>query len=203
MTHRYQPPEPSSDAGGAQTTGHVYDGIAEYDNPLPGWWTWLFIGSIVFSVFYMIYAHCGEPGRSVQDGYSETMAANLKLQFAELGELKPDRATLLKYMKDPRWSKVGEVVFKTNCVSCHGDKGEGKVGPNLTDDAWKNVKVIEDIGKVVTEGANGQAMPSWKTRLHPNELALVAAYVASLRGTNPPGGKPPEGNVIPAWGESK
>ena len=113
--------------------------------------------------------------------------------------ITPCMATILKYVNDPRWGKVGEVVFKTNCVSCHGDKGEGKVGPNLTDDAWKNVKSVEDIAKVVIEGANGQAMPAWKTRLHPNELVLVASYVASLRGSNPSGAKPPEGNAIPAW----
>jgi cytochrome c oxidase cbb3-type subunit 3 len=198
MTHRY-PSQVRDPLTGVQTTGHAYDGITEYDNPLPGWWTWLFIVSIVFSFFYMIYTHCGEPGRSIHDHYSDALAANLRLQFAELGELKPDRATILKYMNDPRWGKVGEVAFKTNCVSCHGDKGEGKVGPNLCDEAWKNVTTVEDIAKVILAGANGQAMPAWKTRLHPNELVLVASYVASLRGSNPSGAKPPEGQVIPAW----
>jgi cytochrome c oxidase cbb3-type subunit 3 len=183
----------------SELTDHIYDGIQEYDNPLPGWWTWLWIGSIVFSFFYWLVYQGGDPGRSIFDDYKQTVAANLRLQFAELGELKPDRQTLLKYLGDSRWLTVGESVFRSNCISCHGDKGEGKVGPNLTDDHWKNVKVLEDIPIVVAGGASGQAMPAWKNRLHPNELVLVSCYVASLRGSNPPGGKPSEGNPIPAW----
>jgi cytochrome c oxidase cbb3-type subunit 3 len=187
----------------AQLTDHNYDGIEEYDNPLPGWWTWLWVGSIVFSVIYWVYYQSSVPGRSMVDDYTDSVAANLRLQFAELGELKPDRDTLLKYMNDKRWLMVGEIVFKSNCVSCHGQNAEGKVGPNLTDDYWKNVKVIEDIPKVIAAGANGQAMPSWKNRLHPNELVLVACYVASLRGSAPANGKPPEGDQIPPWPKEK
>lgn len=178
---------------------HMYDGIQEYDNPLPGWWKWLFVGSIIFSVAYWVFYHSNEPGRSGMDEYTREVAEDLRIRFAEIGTLAPDRATILKYMDDPKWKVVGEIVFKTNCVSCHGDKGEGKVGPNLCDEQWKNVKVIEDIATVVSAGANNQAMPAWKNRLHPNELALVSSYVASLRGSNPQGAKAAEGNVIPPW----
>lgn len=181
-----------------QPMDHLYDGIQEYDNPLPGWWTWLFILSVVFSVVYWVFYHSNEPGRSNLDEYSRDMAEDLRIRFAEIGTLKPDRETLLKYMNDTKWRAVGVAVF-ANCVSCHGEKGEGKVGPNLCDDHWKNVKNIEDIATVVAGGANNQAMPAWKNRLHPNELVLVSAYVAWLRGSNPPGAKAPEGNVIPAW----
>ena len=52
-------------------TGHDYDGIQEYDNPLPGWWKWMFVGSIVFSLFYVLYFHIGAPGRSVIEGAVE------------------------------------------------------------------------------------------------------------------------------------
>ncbi len=178
---------------------HQYDGIQEYDNPLPGWWTWLFVGTVLFSLVYWVYYQTGVAGRSIDDEYTLDLADDLRVRFAEIGTLTPDRLTLLKYKDDAKWRLVGEIVFKTNCVSCHGDKAEGKVGPNLCDDSWKNVKVIEDIASVVANGANGQAMPAWKNRLHPNELVLVASYVASLRGSNPPGGKPPEGNPIPPW----
>ena len=178
---------------------HVYDGIQEYDNPLPGWWTWLFVASILFSIGYWVYFHSNEPGRSEMDGYTREVAEDLRIRFAEIGTLTPDRTTLLKYMNDPKWRTVGEIVYKTNCVSCHGDKGEGKVGPNLCDDTWKNVKSIEDIAAVVGAGANNQAMPAWKNRLHPNELVLVSSYIASLRGSNPPGAKAAEGTAIPPW----
>jgi len=179
---------------------HSYDGIQEYDNPLPGWWVFLFIVPIVLSPMYVIYYHSGVEGRSIHEEYSVAVADNLRQQFAELGELKPDKATLLKYLDDKRWLMVGESVYKTNCVSCHGSHGEGKVGPNLCDDVWKNVYSIEDVAKVISQGAAGKAMPAWGARLHPNEVVLVACYVASLRGTNPPGPvRPPEGKPAPPW----
>ncbi|MEZ5952656.1 MAG: c-type cytochrome, partial [Planctomycetaceae bacterium] len=135
--------------------------------------------------------------------YDLAVADNLRVQFAEIGQLNPDRETILTYIDDPKWSMVGKAVYQMHCTSCHGANGEGKIGPNLTDNLWKNVKVVEDIAKVVSEGAAGNAMPSWKTRLHPNEIVLVASYVASLRGTLPAGtGKIIPGEVpIPHWGE--
>lgn len=177
---------------------HNYDGIEEYDNPLPGWWTFIFVGSIAFSVVYVLYYHSNVPDRTIYDGYDRAVAANMRLQFGDMGILTIDRETIEKYMHDEKWLKFGKVVFKTNCVSCHGVNAQGVVGPNLTDNYWKHVKKLEDIGFVIRNGAAGKAMPSWKNRLHPNELVLVAAYVASLRGTNAPG-KGPEGREIPPW----
>ncbi len=179
---------------------HNYDGIQEYDNPLPGWWSGLFVGTIVFSALYLLYHHSGVEGRSVYDDYEREKAEVFEKRFAELGELTPDKETILKYMNDPKWLAVGESVFKANCVSCHADGGLGNVGPNLTDDYWKNVQSVEDIAKVIANGAAGGAMPAWKNRLsHPNQIVLTAAYVASLRGKGGGGGKPPEGRKIPPW----
>lgn len=186
-----------------ELTGHNYDGIQEYDNPLPGWWKMLFVGSIVYSAIYMYYYHNGQVNRTIHADYNRAVAANMRLQFEEIGELQPDQATILKYMQDEKWVTFGESVFSTHCTSCHGALGQGKVGPNLTDDLWKHVKSVEDIAKVVTDGAANNAMPAWQTRLHPNEIVLVSSYVASLRGTNPGSGKPPiDGEKpIPPWGE--
>lgn len=185
----------------AELLDHMYDGIQEYDNPLPGWWTWLFVGTVVFSCLYWAYYHSNVEGRSALEGYTLEVAEDLRIRFSEIGTLTPDRATILKYMDDPKWRVVGEIVFKTNCVSCHAENGRGNVGPNLCDDNWKNVKVIEDIAKVIAEGANGQAMPAWKNRLHPNELVLVSSYVASLRGSKPANAKDPIAGevIIPPW----
>ena len=171
---------------------HAYDGIQEYDNPLPGWWKWMFVASIAFSPLYWMFYHGGAEGRSIQDVYSVEMANSIMDQFAGMGELTPDSATLVKYMSDEGGLRAGQAVFKTNCIQCHGRRGEGKVGPNLTDEAFKNVKQIEDIARVINQGASGGAMPAWKNRLHPNEVVLVAAYVASLRGQNISPGKPAE-----------
>ncbi len=181
-------------------TDHAYDGIQEFDNPLPGWWKWMFVGSIVFSVFYAMYFHIGAPGRSVADQYDTALAANTRLQFSEIGDLEPTADNILLYANKKSWVNVGQTIFKTNCVSCHGRYGEGKVGPNLTDDFFKNVRKVEDIARVIIKGAGNGAMPAWANRLHPNEVVLVSAYVSSLRGTQPEGEvKGPEGIEIPAW----
>ena len=181
---------------------HNYDGIQEYDNPLPGWWKFLFWVSIFFAPLYYVYFHLGVEGRSIHDQYNNHMASIFELRFAEIGELEADRETLLKYMNDePKWLAVGKVVYQTNCVSCHAADGSGLVGPNLTDDHWKNVRNIEDIATVIENGAANGSMPAWKNRLsHQNQIVLTAAYVAAMRA-NPISGKAPEGNKIPDWGE--
>lgn len=179
---------------------YIYDGIQQYDNPLPRWWKWTFVATIVFSVFYAICFLSGAPGRSMLDSYDEALSANMRLQFSEIGTLEPDENTLLRYTAKPNWLKVGQTVFKANCITCHGREGEGKVGPNLTDEFYKNVKKIEDIASVINKGAGNGAMPAWSKRLHPNEVVLVAAYVASLRGSKPAAeAKGPEGNQIAPW----
>jgi len=188
-----------------ELTDHAYDGIQEYDNPLPGWWKWMFVGSIVFSVFYVMYFHIGAPGRSVIDGYETALAANTRLQFGEIGDLEPTAETLSIYAlrEDKKnWLRVGETVYKANCVSCHGRNAEGKVGPNLADNYFKNIRKIEDIAKVINNGAGNGAMPAWSERMHKNEIVLVSAYIASLRGTEPASGaKGPEGSEIAPWPE--
>lgn len=182
-------------------TDHSYDGIEEFDNPLPGWWKWLFAATIAFTPLYWIYYHGGAEGRSIEDTYSVALAENTRLQFETVGELTPDANTIMKYTTDAEasWLRVGQVVFKTHCISCHGKNGEGKVGPNLTDEQFKHIQNVEDIARVVANGAAANAMPAWSNRLHPNEIVLVSAYVASLRGTNAEGGRAPEGREIPPW----
>lgn len=182
-------------------TDHAYDGIEEYDNPLPGWWKWMFIGSIVFSVFYLMYFHIGAPGRSIADQYDVELQANAALQFKDMGALEPNEETLARALNKDGWLSIGQGVFKANCVSCHGREGEGGVGPNLTDDFYKNVRNLEDFLRVLNKGAGNGAMPAWGNRLQPNEIILVSAYVASLRGTEAKG-KGPEGNEIAPWPEA-
>jgi len=179
-------------------TSHNYDGIQEYDNPIPGWWKWLFIATIAFAPLYLVYFHAPGMARDHFGRYDAALAANLRLQFGDLPDLEPDAATILTYMNDPKCVKVGASTFETNCKSCHNPGGAGGTGPNLTDDHYLNVKTVADIGTVIQDGANNGAMPAWKNRLHPKELVLVASYVASLRGQHLPG-KAPEGEVIPPW----
>jgi len=183
-------------------TGHSYDGIQEFDNPLPGWWKWLFVATIAFAPPYLLYYHSGAEGRAIADRYDDELAENLRLQFAEIGELKPNRETLVEFLYKPNWLQVGKTVFQANCTQCHGNNGEGKVGPNLTDDHYKNIREIGDFITILQKGANAGAMPAWQNRMTDNELLLTAAYAASLRWTEVENGKPPEGREIGPWPEA-
>ena len=183
-----------------QATGHVYDGIQEYDNPLPRWWYWLFVATIILTPLYLMVFHSGAPGRSVVEQYQAANSANMRKQYAEIGDLKDDQTTLVAYMEKPQWMKVGESIFRANCVSCHGAEGGGGVGPNLCDDNFKNIKELTDIVKVINNGVGAGAMPAWANRFgHKNDIVLVSAYVASLRGSQPKSPKAPDGVPIPPW----
>jgi len=196
---------PADDAHGLATgeiTDHVYDGIQEYDNPLPGWWTLLFYGTIVFSFGYVFIAFARPEWTDVNLEYEAAKIRQQEREFALLGDLQPDRETLMTFLDGGEKAKFlsnGEALFQVNCASCHGKNGEGNAGPNMTDDAYLNVTSLADIPQVVINGANGAAMPAWGGRLSMNEIVLVSAYVASLRGQEV-AGKAPEGEVIPAWG---
>lgn len=185
----------------APKTDHCYDGIEEFDNPLPAWWTAIFVLSILFAPLYWVYYQTGVEGRSAIEQYEQASAENTRLQFAEIGELTPDAPTILRFTQQENWLSVGKSVFKSHCVSCHGADGQGQVGPNLTDEHFKNINQIQDIATVVANGAGNGAMPKWSDRLNVNEIVLVSAYVATLRGKNIEGGRVPEGREIAPWPE--
>jgi cytochrome c oxidase cbb3-type subunit 3 len=181
----------------------VYDGIQEYDNPLPGWWNWLFLLTIIFSVFYVMYFHTGAPGRSAHEMYvhSETEMTKRMLGMFDK-DMPQDRPAIALFLREQKWVNYGGALFRTHCQTCHGASGGGLVGPNLADNRWKNVNHIEDIIKIVNQGAGGNAMPAWKQKLDPREIIIVSAYVASLLGSNPANPKTPDGAVtIDSWDE--
>lgn len=181
-------------------TSHNYDGIQEYDNPTPSWWTYLFVLSVFFAPVYMVFTLMSDGALTPEGQYERAAVANMAKKFGEIGELQPDAATIMQYSQDPEWLAFGENVFRSNCISCHGSSAAGTASaPNLTDDAYLHVTHVEDIATVIRDGANNQNMPAWENRLHPTELVLVASYVASLRGTNAPGGTAAEGQAPPPW----
>lgn len=185
-----------------QVLSHNYDGIQEYDNPTPGWWHIIFLATVLICGPYILIFHFnpGVPG-PVQR-MAATEQAYAAAQFKKVGKLSLDEDTVLTALGNPQWLSVGAGVFKANCMSCHGASGQGLVGPNLTDDFYKNCKTIMDIATVVQNGAAGQAMPAWRNRLTQNEVILVSAYVASLRGGNA-SGRAPEGERIAPWSSAK
>jgi cytochrome c oxidase cbb3-type subunit 3 len=172
-------------------TGHNYDGIEEFDNPTPGWWHAIFLACILFSAVYAIFFHASVLGWSIQDEWDDDQKTEFAKIFGSVGELKTDQATILAQMNDQKFMAIAKATFIGNCAACHKRDGGGDVGPNLCDDNYKNVAKVEDIYKIVTEGAAGGSMPPWKNRLSTNERVIVAAYVASLRGTTPAIAKAP------------
>jgi cytochrome c oxidase cbb3-type subunit 3 len=188
-----------SSSSSEQLTGHEYDGIREYDNPTPGWWHLIFAATIVFSICYLLFWHLSIAGWTIQESWEGDQQAEFARIFGAVGQLKPDEPTILKQMNDPKFMAIAKATFQGNCTACHARDGGGGVGVNLCDESYKNVKNVEDIYRVITEGANAGAMPSWKSRLSNNERVIVAAYVASLRGTTPAVPKAAEGVPIPPW----
>ncbi|MCA9297342.1 MAG: c-type cytochrome, partial [Phycisphaerales bacterium] len=165
-------------------TGHNYDGIEEFDNPLPGWWKWLFWGSIYFAIAYVAYYSIG-PGPDITDDYQATVAKHVEAQLALLGEIKPDDDTILRFSANKDWMGAMGGQFRGNCAQCHGSDGSGNVGPNLCDDFYKNVKTPSDIFKVISKGVTGTQMTAWEDRFKEPQIILLAAYVVSLRSTSP------------------
>jgi len=182
-----------------QLTTHEYDGIREYDNPTPGWWHLILAATIVFSIVYAIFWHGSVAGWTIHESWDEDQRAEFARIFGSVGQLKHDEASILEQTTNAKFMIVAKATFLGNCAACHTRDGGGDVGVNLCDDYYKNVEKVEDIYRVLTDGANGGAMPSWKNRLSDNERVIVAAYVASLRGTTPAHPKAPEGKQIPPW----
>lgn len=177
---------------------HNFDGIQEYDNPTPGWWHFIFIGSIFFSLFYAAFWHFSELSWMPKDALVRDQQGYYKLLFADIGELKGDEATMHAYMGKADWMAFGRSIFASNCAQCHGAEGNGINCPNLTDERWINVKKLADVYTVITNGVAAKGMPAWGTRLSQNERVLVASYVATLRNTPKPG-RQPEGEAVPSW----
>lgn len=119
-----------------------------------------------------------------------------------MGEIKSDPESLLKMSRDEKMLRVGKAMFAGNCAACHGQNAGGLTGPNLTDESYLHVRRIEDFLDVIGKGRNNGAMPAWENRLRPREITLLAASVASLRGTNQTG-RGPEGQTIAPWSAGK
>jgi cytochrome c oxidase cbb3-type subunit 3 len=171
-----------------EIAGHEYDGIREYDNPLPRWWVWLFYLTIGWAIAYAGYYMLG-PGPTPQADYEAEMAEAAKNAPATT----IDAAELEKRVADPANIAAGKEIFAKNCTPCHGADGGGVVGPNLTDDYYIHGAAPADLYHTIREGVPEKGMLTWKKTLKPDELVQVTAFVKSLRGTTPANPKAPEG----------
>ncbi len=97
---------------------------------------------------------------------------------------------------DPAALAAGEMTFKSICAQCHGTAGGGGVGPNLTDDYWIHGATITDVVKSVKYGYPAKGMVPWLGQLSEEEIINVSSYVPTLGGTNPPGARAPQGDLV-------
>jgi cytochrome c oxidase cbb3-type subunit 3 len=180
----------------AITLDHNYDGIRELDNHLPPWWVNMFYLTIIWAIGYMWYYHWGGNGLNQADEYKTDVAiAKKEIAMALAGKANAvDEANVIA-MTDAASLGEGELTFKSVCAACHGQKGEGMVGPNLTDENWIHGGGIKNVFKVLKYGVPDKGMIAWAAQLKPVDMQKVASYVLSLKGTNPPNPKAPQGEI--------
>lgn len=185
-------PEQDAPIDEALVLKHDYDGIQEYDNPLPGWWKALFIATILFSAIYYAFL----------TGGPFTVAAEYDRENAVLQELAAS-ANLLEGISNDSLSALAQdaaameaakTKFVAVCASCHGEVGEGKIGPNLADNKWIHCEEKTDIYLTIYRGVPEKGMIEWGKTLKPEEIQRLAAYVIKLQGTEPANPRPAEGD---------
>jgi len=174
---------------------HNYDGIEEFDYPLPSWWLWTFIGGGFFAVFYIYYYNfAGAP--SIREEYNKELA-RVELVREEQRKLTGyfDTEAFNTWSEKPESLQQAALVYEENCLSCHEEKGMGDIGPNLTDEYWLNLKSLSagSIYGFILVGNEDNGMPAWADTLSKEELFAAVKYVLSVQSTNAPGGKEPQG----------
>ncbi len=172
---------------------HEFDGIQEFDNSLPNWWLGTFLVTVLFGLYWYTAKHTfttAEDNSLAQ--FRAEMAEVKALQAAKAGE-GPSDAQVLAAKADPAALKAGAEVFKANCLACHGALGEGGIGPNLTDAYWIHGGKPSQIAQTIIKGVPDKGMVTWKGVLSSEQITQVSAHIASLKGTNPPKAKEPQG----------
>ena len=173
---------------------HAYDGIEEYDNRLPLWWQYTLYGAVVFAFIYWFDFQALKAHPSPKGEFDAAMQvaheADAK-RALEQGAITPEVLSTLA--KDQTTVGRGQALFVATCAACHGPNGEGKIGPNLTDEFWIHGARPEDIYKIVRDGVPAKGMPTWGPVLGQDKTAAIVAYVMTVQNTNVPGGKAPQG----------
>lgn len=179
-----------------KTMGHSFDGIEEYDNPLPRWWFMLFIGTLVFGLFYLVlYPGLGNwkgvmPG--YDDGWTQDKQWQREVEQAEtkFGPIFAEFSAMdvAQVAQDERALKIGGRLFANHCSVCHGSDAKGANGfPNLADSDWRWGGDAETIKTSILHGRTA-TMPAWGQVIGEQSVKNVAAYVRDLAGLSLPEG---------------
>jgi cytochrome c oxidase cbb3-type subunit III len=181
------------------TTGHVWDeDLRELNNPLPRWWLWLFIITVVFGGAYLALY----PGLGSYEGTLKWTSRN-EHATQSLANAQRIEATLAPYAqrgvtelaRDSSALGIGRNLFLNNCAACHGSDGAGAPGfPNLTDGDWLWGSDADTIVATISEGRTG-VMPPWGDALGARGVEDVLNHVFSLQGRKLPTGDARAGGV--------
>ncbi len=196
-------PEPAASPAGEATDriiqGHKYDGIREYDNPMPGWWLWLLWATVLFSVVYLFGIYVFDFVDTYQEDLAESQQELQQIRHA-YSEANPifevDEATLAGYVGNASMIEAGAAHYAAQCATCHGNEGQGLIGPNLADAYWIHGGSNVAVFTIISEGVVAQGMPPWQGVFTPEERAELVAFVHSLQGTDPPNAKEPQGELV-------
>ncbi|WP_395376764.1 cytochrome-c oxidase, cbb3-type subunit III [Marinicella sp. W31] len=170
-----------------ETTGHVYDGIEEYDNPLPRWWLIMFYITIVFSVIYLLlYPGLGNFKGTL--GWTQVAQYDTEVSRADEKFMPLFRhyagQSIEQLRNQPDALEMGQSIFTNVCFGCHGADGRGALGfPNLTDDDWLYGGSPEQIKVSIEQGRMG-IMPGWQQVLGNDGVNEVVQYVLSKNSAN-------------------
>lgn len=170
------------------TTGHVWDeDLVEMNNPLPRWWVWLFVITIVFGLGYLaaypgLGNFAGKLGWSQQGEYEKEIAkakTELEPLYARFASMKPEEVAA-----DTQAMAIGERLFMNNCAQCHGSDARGSKGfPNLADGDWLHGGSPDKIRETLVAGRIGNMPPMAAAVGTPEDVRNVAHYVLSLSGS--------------------
>lgn len=170
-----------------------FDGIKELNNPIPAWFNWFFGVTIAFAVLYLPIYHVWKVADLQEEEYEkEIQIAEIKKEeyLKKVANSIDEKNVVL--VTDGKQLQMGQDLYKSNCASCHGQKGEGLVGPNLTDEYWLYGGKVNDVFKTIKYGTN-KGMPSWQKQLNPLQIQQITSYIHTLKGSNPPNAKEPQG----------
>lgn len=175
---------------------HDYDGIRELDNVLPPWWLALFWGGIIYGVAYFAYYHVLDYGQSSSEEYT-TEIEYAQAQVENFLSKQADRVdeNNVAIVTDEAKLSLGETIYTTNCAVCHGQGGEGGIGPNFADKYWIHGGHINDVYKTIKNGVPAKGMISWKSQLRPSDIQNVSSYILTMEGTNPENQKEAQGEL--------
>jgi cytochrome c oxidase cbb3-type subunit 3 len=175
---------------------HSYDGIQEYDNPMPRWWVIIFWLTIAFSVLYWLNVPWIGRGPGRVAAYEADMARARAAQEAREPAGGPTGEQLALLAADSSLVLGGKALFTQHCVACHRADGGGLIGPNLADDFWIHGATPVEVRHTIDAGVLAKGMPAWGKVLAPDQVTAVTVYVGTLRGSNPANPRAPEGTKV-------